>query len=429
MVQRLRLFAGLPLLVAGLGGCAAHASHGSVQMTVSPTRALYDTPVTISISGLRAGETVTLRAHSKDSKGVDWSSSARFAASSSGSVTTEQPSLGGSYSGVNAMGLFETLAPGGSPAKQAGFVGPSDWKITLSASTGAKAVATTQLTRLRPTQDGVTETDERPATSGIYGALFRPAHAVTSAPAVMVFGGSEGGLATRASAALLAAHGYPALALAYFYEPGLPQNLERVPLEYFIKAVRLLAAQPGVDPHRVFVWGDSRGSEAALLLGAHFPQLVHGVIGSVPSSVAGPGLPDQSQPAWTLAGQPVPTISTSDLGNPAPSDAPNAIIPVEKIRGPILLVCAGDDQIWPSCRYTDAIVARLAAHHVSRQPTVLHYDDAGHFVGILLPYLPDTETSASIAAGDVISAGGSPAADAAARANAWPKLLKVLADT
>ena len=91
------------------------------------------------------------------------------------------------------------------------------------------------------------------------------------------------------AAALLAARGYPSLALAYFKAPGLPQTLRDIPLEYFTSALEVLRAQPGVDPDHVLVAGDSRGGEAALLLGAHFPQLVNGVIAGVPSSVVHPG--------------------------------------------------------------------------------------------------------------------------------------------
>lgn len=419
----------LMLVVSGAAGCArsngrlGHDGHGPVRLVAGPARALYDTPVTFRVSGLSAGDMVLLRAETRDADGVDWSSSAQFAASSSGSVTDGQPSLGGSYTGVNPMGLFETLAPGGTPATQSAFVGPPNWTIALTASVGGRAVATTQLTRLRPSQLGVTEADERPAASGIYGDLFRPPHPVSSMPAVVVFGGSEGGLSGIASASLLAAHGYPALALAYFREPGLPQNLERIPLEYFATAVRLLAGQSGVDPHRVFVWGNSRGSEAALLLGAHFPHLVKGVIATVPSSVALPGLPDSAQPAWTLAGRPVPTAPATDFGNPTPSDAPAAVIPVEDIRGPVLLACAGDDQVWPSCPYADAITARLIAHHVAHPPNVLRYPHAGHLVGSLFPYVPYTRTSVTTASGDLVTGGGTPALDAAARADGWPRLL------
>ena len=82
---------------------------------------------------------------------------------------------------------------------------------------------------------------------------------------MLVFGGSGGGLMT--SAALLAARGYPSLALAYFKAPGLPQTLHNIPLEYFAKALRVLRAQPGVDPDHVLVVGESRGGEWSASVG------------------------------------------------------------------------------------------------------------------------------------------------------------------
>jgi hypothetical protein len=58
-----------------------------------------------------------------------------------------------------------------------------------------------------------------------------PASAPARRPALLIFGGSEGGLSGTLIAALLAAHGYPALALAYFNAPGLPATLSDIPLE------------------------------------------------------------------------------------------------------------------------------------------------------------------------------------------------------
>jgi hypothetical protein len=78
-------------------------------------------------------------------------------------------------------------------------------------------------------------------------------------------------------------------------------------------------------------------------LGAHFLKLVNGVIAGVPSSVVYPGWPDDSQPAWTLGGRPLPAVSPSDFGQPNPPGKPRAVIPVERIGGPILLTCGGQD--------------------------------------------------------------------------------------
>src|SRR5262249_41295890 len=196
---------------------------------------------------------------------------------------------------------------------------------------------------------GVSEHDERPNDTGFYGDLFLPAHPGDPRPGVLVFAGSDGGLTTTEEAALLASHGYPALALAYFGEPGLPAALSEIPLDYFATALRWLREQPGVDPTKLVVQGASRGSEAALLLGVYFHQLVQAVVALVPSNVALCSFPDCTRSAWLLHGVPLPY--TRQFDDPNPSDDPSAAIPVERIQGPILLACGGADTVWVSCPY------------------------------------------------------------------------------
>ena len=104
-------------------------------------------------------------------------------------------------------------------------------------------------------------------------------------------------LITTGVAATFVAHGIPTLALAYFHEPGLPNTLTRIPVEYFATALRLLARQPGVDPKRIVVSGASRGSEAALLVADHYPQLVAGLLDLSPSDVMFGSFPTQGNAA------------------------------------------------------------------------------------------------------------------------------------
>jgi dienelactone hydrolase len=257
---------------------------------------------------------------------------------------------------------------------------------------------------------------------GIYGNLYLPKHTAGRRPAVLVFGGSGGGLTTSFAAALLAAHGYPSLALAYFKVPGLPQSLHDIPLEYFTSALEVLRAQPGVDPDHVLVAGESRGGEAALLLGAYFPELVNGVVAGVPSSVVNPApWPDASRPAWTLRGRPLPAVSPSEYGRPDQTSNPRAVIPVERIRGPILLTCGELDGVWPSCGYVDAITARLRAHRFADPVTALRYREAGHLIGGLTAYYGSLTDDA------LTSSGGTVAGTQAAQADAHAKLLALLA--
>jgi dienelactone hydrolase len=247
---------------------------------------------------------------------------------------------------------------------------------------------------------------------GLYGDVFDPAGSGRR-PAALVIGGSDGGLTTGGEAALLASHGYPAMALAYFHAPGLPRELKDIPLEYFARALRRLRARPDVDPRHVVVVGVSRGGEASLLIGATYPRLVNGVAALVPSNVVNPST-DGRWAAWTLGGRPVPHIRPVDFGDPDPVRTPDAVIRVERIAGPVLTASGGVDVLWPSYDYAEAVHRRLAEHHFAYPDPDLRFENAGHGVGAAVPYLP-TAT--------IRDFGGSASADEAAKAALWPRIL------
>lgn len=421
-LRQIRVLVILVVGAGGLAGCTGGDDSAPVDasMSVSPQAAVLDQPVTVSVRGLPAGARTTVAAKATDAGGTTWSASAQFEATAAGVVSLDQPSLGGSYSGANPMGLFQFMAPP-SDSTATGFVSPdAGYDVALQARVGDRVAAATTARRQSPAAVGVVEKELRPASGGIYGNLYLPKDTSAKRPAVLAFGGSSGGLERTFDASLLAAHGHPSLALAYFKVPGLPQGLADIPLEYFTKALAVLRAQAGVDPDHVLVMGYSRGGEAALLLGAYFPQLVNGVIAGVPSSVVNPGFPDTSRPAWTARGRPLPAVSPSEFGHAAPADAPEAVIPVEKARGPILLTCGGQDVVWPSCAYTDAITARLTAHHFGYPVTALRYPDAGHFAGNLTAYYSLTDAA-------LTTFGGTLTGTQTALADGHSKLLALLA--
>jgi dienelactone hydrolase len=414
----------LVMVVAGPAGCTGgrERAEARASMSVSPQVALVDEPVTVVVRGLGAGARTTVTAKAVDAGGTTWSASAQFQATSAGEVSLAQPSLGGSYTGANPMGLFTLMAPPPGSAPDWFLHPAAGYDVTLQASVGGRVAATATVRRQGPAAVGVVERRLRPARGGIYGNLYLPRNPAGRRPGVLVFGGSDGGLRTGVAAALLAAHGYPSLALAYFKAPGLPRTLTNIPLEYFTRALGVLRAQPGVDPRQLLVMGDSRGGEAALLLGAHFPQLVNGVVAGVPSSVVNPApWPDTGKPAWTLHGRPLPAVSPSEFGQPNPPGKARAVIPVERIRGPILLACGELDVVWPSCAYVEAITARLGAHRFAHPVTALRYRDAGHLIGGLTGYY------ASLTDDALTSFGGTIAGTQAAQADAHAKLLALLA--
>lgn len=279
----------------------------------------------------------------------------------------------------------------------------------------------------------VAQAAKTPLPDGMVGE-FHPAAGGRRTAAVLVLGGSEGGVAGSAPLArLLSEHGFNALALAYFGAPGLPATLQNIPLEYFRRAVDWLAAQPSVDPRRIGVLGGSKGAEAALLIASRDRRL-RAVVAGAPSSIAWSGINPadfaHAGPSWTAGGAAV-ACATYDMGAPfngvldfytrSLAKAPAAAtILVEKIHGPVLLVSGREDQLWPSTLMAEAIMVRLDAARFAYPHRHLAYDHAGH--PVLGP--PPPANSPNLAR--LASLGGTVEGNVAARVDAWPKALQFL---
>ncbi|MGH2850764.1 MAG: acyl-CoA thioester hydrolase/BAAT C-terminal domain-containing protein [Solirubrobacteraceae bacterium] len=266
----------------------------------------------------------------------------------------------------------------------------------------------------------VTATVETIAKTGFYGVYWRPPASRDTHIGIVEFGGSGGGI-DSSFGAVLASHGYPTLDVAYIGEPGLHRAVEDVHLEYFAQALGWLERQPGVDPNRVWVMGWSLGSEAALLLGIHYPDLVHGVVALEPSDVplCSWVAPAAGPPIWTFDGQPVPCANQT---NPLPAQNLAAVIPVSEIPGPVLLDCGAADGIWSACEYAQTMMAELSAGGDPHPHELLDYPAAGHGLGAPVPYTPGAATLE-----EHFQLGGQTAvANAIAVANQWPKLLAFL---
>jgi dienelactone hydrolase len=419
--QGLRVVVMASVLTAVLvGGCSGSSSR-HVTVTVLPAASLFDQPVHFQVTGLSAGERVTLRLSSADLKRGLWSSQATFTADGRGHLDLDRsPALSGSYQGVNPMGLIESMQPASPSKSDAVYFWGASQGFTLTVTAAGSTIATKSFSR-RFTSPGVSVQDETLAATGFYGQYWRPAPGSPRRPAVLEFGGSEGGLSGAVIGAGLASAGYPTLDIAYFGEPGLPAALQDIPLEYFAGALRWLARQAQVLPADIYVSGGSRGSEAALLLGAHYPNLVHGVIANSPSDIAFGSYPSPGAAAWTFDGKPVPYSTTFSSVRPVVD--PAADIAVQDIRGPVFLDCGTADLEWTSCTYAAAIQDRLAAAH-DRYPHVLYrYVGAGHHVDGLIAYEPQSNVLA-----DPEGSGETLLANAIAKADLWPNLLRFLAN-
>jgi len=354
------------------------------QFEIAAKTFLIDEPVPVVVTGLPPNSSVTLRAHNDE-----WASKVDFTADANGVVTPPDP-----------MRLFWSAERTSRTTSH-----PEDW--TLTAEVEGKVVATTDIKRLAVAPDvKITHVRDR----GLFGDLYEPA-GEGKHPAVLVLGGSGGGLPPASGApGGLASRGYVVFSLAYFGEEGLPRALEYIPLEYFDKAVTWLMSQPSVDPTRVAILGTSRGGELALILGSIMPR-IKAVIAYVPSDVVYAGCCDRRGiPAWTIRGR-------------ALALAP---IQVENIHGAILLISGRDDGVWPSSRMSEEIVARLQRNHFAFPYKHLTYDHAGHGIG--RPFTSTMEINATRhpLTGRIIRLGGTPEGTARARADSWSQMLDFL---
>lgn len=282
------------------------------------------------------------------------------------------------------------------------------------------------------------------ANGSLVGSFFAPADGKRH-PAIVVLGGSEGGLHDD-QARLLAEHGYAALALAYFGIDPLPKQLSAIPVETVSHGIDWLVARPDVDAARIGILGTSKGGELALLAASREPR-IRATAAMVPSAYVWFSLnfgfgPETS--SWSASGAPVAyipsdpaadaavgqafmthgSISYRDTFDASYTAAPAAVreratIPAEKIAGPVLCIAGGDDREWNSedaCRIVHE--RRHAAHRDAEDATVVE-PGAGH--GMVFSGQP---TARSYPAGPAtIVLGGTPEANARGGADARDHVL------
>ena len=399
-----------------------------------PATATIDQPVSVRATRLPPARVVAIRTSAVDDRGQRWTARATFRADRLGTVDVERDTpLSASYEYAGPGGLFSGMQAEGDSSRRSRFAiretASVPTSVVLEDSAGApldSAVVVRYFLAPGVREIPVTADDLR-------AHLFLPAN--TPAPAVMVLGGSEGGYADDV-AALLASHGFAALSLAYFGVDGLPSELGEIPLEYFERALAWLGTQPTVRPGGIALLGTSKGAEAALLVASR-SAVVRAVVAYAPSSVAWSCICSGSpRSSWSLDGKSVtavpplpqqppavpgpvrPTINYLNRLRRAPA---GATIPVERIRGPVLLIAGDDDQLWPSLHMARQVMQRRASRGGHPEDRLMAFAGAGHLIG--KSFLPAGSTRI---AGGRIETGGTPAGNARAQAEAWPRVVQFL---
>lgn len=250
------------------------------------------------------------------------------------------------------------------------------------------------------------------AEHGFFGAFYPTLEPSFSEQCVMVLGGSSGGFSlTQRVAEHLVDAGFSALALAYHRAPGLPKFLVDQPVDVVEYAAQYLKR---LGYRQIGLWGISMGGGLALLAGSLLPELVSCVVAVAPTELIlqgerrkkpvagssfyfhGTALPyanyvPSDGDAWYCAYRQVSQLHqepySRDLLLTAYRANSNqeAILPVWKINGPLLLLGGALDGICPMPETFASLLGQLAAHQFPHPVEHHLYPHLGHYV---LPFRP-----------------------------------------
>jgi dienelactone hydrolase len=441
-------------IVVALGALSSAYAQPTIQVT--PSDVVEGRPVHVVASGFDPGQIVTIRATrawAAYPAGEDlYRSAASFVADERGAIDlrTDVPLAGSSYQVADPAGIFwSMIRQQQARTDQSGH--PVPGVVQIEAETNGLVVARAEA-RLRLAAADVTVREVRePDVAGVFAQGRRPGRQ----PAIIVLGGSEGGLFTaRWAAPILASHGYAVLGLGYFQgdEPvlsTLPANLEKIPLETLERARDWLARQDGVDASRIAMVGVSKGAELALVSATLFPW-VAAVGAFAPSHVVWEGIPARDQQdraagsSWTYREVALPYVrwsrgaeqrgdftrqatGSSRLVEPHleslalfAGDVPAATIAIERSRAALFIAAGMDDGMWPSAYSAERLRERLSRRG-SGTPSVFEIHPTGHLV-MGTGWAPTTQFQRSRGR----LQGGNAALDAKAQSSIWPAFLQFL---
>ena len=197
------------------------------------------------------------------------------------------PSVGGTYTDVEPMGLFWSMKPSSEMRRgvrliKAKVEEPFEYEIFLldghltvssrqDLTSSGSPLANIKLHRFYQSPD-VTAIPIR--SGSIRGTLFLPREGGSYPGVIDMFGAAGGSIKTRA--ALLASRGFATLSLSYFGFEDLPKTID-LNLEYFEEAIEFMKSHPSVDQNGLGVVGVCKGANLAMemaLLSSHVKAVV-----------------------------------------------------------------------------------------------------------------------------------------------------------
>uniref|UniRef100_A0A667YY82 Acyl-coenzyme A thioesterase 2, mitochondrial-like n=1 Tax=Myripristis murdjan TaxID=586833 RepID=A0A667YY82_9TELE len=407
-----------------IGRVVSHSSRNlwRLLLSVQPSRGLVDEKFSVRVQNAPPAHPLTMHAllHSED--GDTWEAFGHYVTDAGGDVNvTKDPSLGGTYVGVEPMGLLwsQRLVPGSRPGlrfRKQDVQTPM--QVRLSVYQGHQSegfmdravLASVMMERwyMAPGVRRVNITE-----GGVTGTLFLPPGPGPFPGLLDLWGGVDSLVEYRS--ALLASHGFASLTLDYL-KPAQVKN------EYFEDAYRVLQQHPQVCRRRIGLVGLSFGSSMALrtiysnviqvrkCLNSVFMCFFNEICIKVKLKKS--HYNDENQLIWRNALLPMPTDTSKKVD-------------VGRLQCPLLLVVGEDDQSWPVPESADDMMERAGNSHLL---TVLSYPRAGHLIE--LPYSPHCRASKFLTPLHkervMMLWGGEAAPHSHAQEDAWRKTLDFL---
>ncbi|XP_078790307.1 acyl-coenzyme A thioesterase 5-like [Oryzias latipes] len=405
-----------------------------VRLRLLPSaRCLFDEPIQVKVAGLRPKQEVTVEARSTDEKGVLFSSSATYRADRNGEIHLDRDvSLGGSYCGVEPMGLLWSMKPAVLFKRFQRMNALNPHIVNFSVHEGGeekrgRMLAEAENERLLM-RDGVRRVPVRQG--NIYGVLFTPPGSGPF-PAVLDLYTSGGGLSER-RASLLANRGFVVLTTSLYGQQEQPKDIQGIHLDYFEEAIEFLKKQEKVGSKGVGVMSLSKSADLALSIASYLPS-VDAVIW-INGCSANTVLPlfyktKQILPALMfdtkklLPTQSGAFIAKYAMHDPLKEENRATLIPIEQANTHFLFVASEDDLNWDSKAYMIEMVERLK--HCGKQNfESVCYPGAGHYLEP--PYGPYCPSSYHMHAKQRVMWGGEAGAHAAAEVHMWKKIQEFL---
>lgn len=199
-------------------------------------------------------------------------------------------------------------------------------------------------------------------------------------PLIVGLGGSEGGNAWtsnywKKTREKFIEKGYAFLAIGYFGCKNTPAILDKIAIEDIHNALIVASKNKQINKKKIAIVGSSRGADLALLTGSYYKN-IKCVVGFVSSHAVFPGHTQEfNSSCWTYQGKELPFVPVNDEAVPFLMKRDlrsafevmlkdtiaeqKALIKIENIKAPILLISATKDEICPSTPMAENMIARL----------------------------------------------------------------------